>query len=95
MTTLLMAKQGSVEHALTVPEDTLFSGVCELMNAWEHKECFTFGAEAAWMLDLDGTEVEQHPQGHARGGGHRRLLGADCVPAGCGRARAQAASRDG
>ena len=58
MTTLLMAKQGSVEHALTVPEDTLLSGVCELMNAWEHKECFTFGAEAVWMLDLDGTEVE-------------------------------------
>ena len=58
MTTLLRVKQGSVEHALTVPEDTLFFGVCELMNAWEHKECFTFGSEAAWMLDLDGTEVE-------------------------------------
>ena len=40
MTNLLMVKQGSVEHALTVPEGPRFSGLISVLNEWEHKKDF-------------------------------------------------------
>lgn len=58
MSVELAVKQGNHEHVLTVPEGTLFSGILELVDAWEAKDVFTFGAAAAWTLDLDGTEVD-------------------------------------
>ena len=60
MTNLLMVKQGSVEHALTVPEGTLFSGLIGVLNEWEHKKDFGWRLASwddTWMLDLDGTQL--------------------------------------
>ena len=41
MSTQLLVKQGRVEHTLTVPEGTLFSGLIGVLNAWEHKEDYS------------------------------------------------------
>ena len=61
MSTQLLVKQGRVEHTLTVPEGTLFSGLIGVLNAWEHKEDYSWRLDASWddtwMLDLDGTEL--------------------------------------